>query len=145
MDDTKAPLPPTPPRDDVDNRGVLLFGLGLGLAMLVILGSIWVFFRVLEKRQERSDRLIEPQVAASFRRTPPEPRLEPQPLAPRLALRAQEDGQLSSYGWIDRGSGLVHIPIDRAMEIVAERGVPGGKPFPVGPAAAPTPTAGTKR
>jgi hypothetical protein len=31
---------------------------------------------------------------------------------------------LKSYGWIDRDKGVVHIPIDRAIEILAERGLP---------------------
>jgi len=30
---------------------------------------------------------------------------------------------LKSYGWIDRDKGVVHIPIDRAIEILAERGL----------------------
>ncbi len=143
MDSPREPVAPAPHRDDVDTRGVLLFGLGLGVSMLLILGAVWVLFRVLEKRQERSDTLIQPQVAESLRRTPPEPRLEPDPLALRRGLRAREDAQLSSYGWVDRGSGVVHISIDRAMEIVLKRGVPGGKPFPA--ETAPTPSPGVKQ
>jgi hypothetical protein len=32
----------------------------------------------------------------------------------------QQRRRLSSYGWIDRASGRVHIPIERAMKRVAE-------------------------
>jgi hypothetical protein len=32
--------------------------------------------------------------------------------------------RLDSYGWIDREHGIVHIPIDRAIAIMAERGMP---------------------
>jgi hypothetical protein len=28
--------------------------------------------------------------------------------------------RLGSYGWVDRGSGVAHIPIDRAMELVVK-------------------------
>ena len=37
-------------------------------------------------------------------------------LAPRLSL--------ASYGWTDRNAGIAHIPVDRAMAILAERGWP---------------------
>lgn len=61
------------------------------------------------------------------------------------AVRGQRDRavrleRLGSYGWVDRGAGVAHIPIDRAMELVAkgvrarpgagreERRIPGGQP-----------------
>jgi hypothetical protein len=28
---------------------------------------------------------------------------------------------LGSYGWVDRDAGVVHIPIERAMELYLER------------------------
>ena len=37
-------------------------------------------------------------------------------------FRAWEDSQLNSYGWVDRTAGVVHIPIERAMEIIAQQG-----------------------
>lgn len=32
--------------------------------------------------------------------------------------------RLSSYGWVDRSAGTVHIPIDEAIRLTAERGLP---------------------
>ena len=78
-------------------------------------------------------------VAASLVRTPPEPRLEPYPLAPRLKLRAEEEETLTSYGWVDKNRGLVRLPIERAMELLVQRGLPPAKPMP---AAAPAPPPG---
>ncbi len=34
--------------------------------------------------------------------------------------RARKLDQLSTYGWVDRRAGIVHVPIGRAMELVAE-------------------------
>lgn len=34
--------------------------------------------------------------------------------------RARKRERLSSYGWVDRGAGIVHVPIERAMQLVAE-------------------------
>ncbi|MFQ3588623.1 MAG: hypothetical protein SNJ76_13305 [Fimbriimonadaceae bacterium] len=36
-------------------------------------------------------------------------------------IRRQEAARLSSQGWVDETQGVVHIPIDRAMELMAER------------------------
>ncbi|HLH35838.1 MAG TPA: hypothetical protein VKX41_14285 [Alloacidobacterium sp.] len=39
-------------------------------------------------------------------------------------LHAREDLLLDYYSWIDRSKGTVRIPIDRAMELIAQRGLP---------------------
>ncbi len=31
---------------------------------------------------------------------------------------------MHSYGWVDQPAGVVRIPIDRAMELLAQRGLP---------------------
>jgi hypothetical protein len=45
------------------------------------------------------------------------------------AGRAAQERELDSYGWVDRTAGVVHIPIRRAMELLA-----GGHPPSPGPA-----------
>ena len=41
--------------------------------------------------------------------------------APRL--RAEQRARLERYGWVDRGAGVIHVPIGRAMEqVLAEEG-----------------------
>jgi hypothetical protein len=42
-------------------------------------------------------------------------------------LRESGTSALGSYGWVDRKAGVVRIPIERAMDLIAERGVPRGK------------------
>jgi hypothetical protein len=62
--------------------------------------------------------------------TPPLPRLEAQSgqsLAPYLAA---ERRRLNTYRWIDRQAGIAAIPIDVAIDIVAQRGLP-AQPEPV--------------
>jgi cytochrome c5 len=39
-------------------------------------------------------------------------------------MRAAEDAALNSYGWVDTRAGIVRIPIDRAIEMLAARGLP---------------------
>jgi len=40
------------------------------------------------------------------------------------AHRAQEEALLTGYGWVDRDNAIARIPIERAMELVARRGLP---------------------
>jgi hypothetical protein len=54
-------------------------------------------------------------------RTPPEPRLLQDPRAALLELRAEEDAILHSYGWVNRDAGIVHIPIERAIDVLAKK------------------------
>jgi hypothetical protein len=56
---------------------------------------------------------------------PPQPRLEVKPRDSLAALHAREDELLRSYGWTNRAHGVVRIPIDRAMALLAQRGLPG--------------------
>lgn len=56
---------------------------------------------------------------------PPAPRLQVHPAGDLAKLHAAEEAQLKGTGWADRAQGVVHIPVDRAMALVAERGLPG--------------------
>jgi hypothetical protein len=55
---------------------------------------------------------------------PPEPRLEETPAPDLKAFRDSEEKALTSYGWVDQKAGVVRIPIDRAIELTAQRGLP---------------------
>ncbi len=54
----------------------------------------------------------------------PEPRLQVAPEQDLKALRARDDAELHTYAWIDRNTGAVRIPIERAMELLLEKGLP---------------------
>lgn len=56
---------------------------------------------------------------------PPPPRLQINPSAELSVLRRAESERLSSVGWVDRTQGRAHIPISRALALIAERGLPG--------------------
>jgi len=36
-----------------------------------------------------------------------------------LELQAKQQKQAASYGWVDRKTGIVQLPLERAMELVA--------------------------
>ena len=127
--------------DAVDVRGILLFGFWLVAAAVIIHIGLWGLLRVFQWDARRRQPEIPPAVFASLKRTPAEPRLEAMPAAPRLRVRAEEESRLASYGWVNRSSGLARIPIDLAMRMIVENGVPGGKPLPPNATPPPAPPA----
>jgi hypothetical protein len=43
-------------------------------------------------------------------------------------FRAGEKRELEGYGWVDRQNGVVRIPVERAMTLLLERGLPNNEP-----------------
>jgi hypothetical protein len=123
---------------DVSIRPIVGFGIGLAIATALVGLAMLGLFRFFEARQGKRTEPVPPMVAANLRRTPSGPRLEPDPLAPRRAIQAREDAVLTSYGWVDPKAGVARIPIDRAMELLVERGLPPPRP-PSGPVPLPYP------
>ncbi len=72
-------------------------------------------------------------LAAQFDpKQPPLPRLQTEPVKDLRTLRASEDKILHSYAWLDRAAGTVRIPIERAIDAVAQRGLPARQAPPAG-------------
>jgi hypothetical protein len=75
----------------------------------------------------------------------PSPRVQTGEAEQRRDLLAAQRRQLTRYEWADQNKTLVRIPIDRAMDIIAQRGAEAYAPLlPPGPATA-SPTAGAQR
>jgi hypothetical protein len=55
---------------------------------------------------------------------PPEPRIEVAPYEQLQQLRTREDHILNSYAWVDQKAGTVRVPIDRAIDLLAAKGLP---------------------
>ena len=87
-----------------------------------------LFFRVLHHRdtasQQRSEMERVTQSVSGTQTAFPEPRLQIAPQLDLAAMRAREETELHSYGWVDRQAGVVRLPIDRAMELMVQRGLP---------------------
>jgi len=55
---------------------------------------------------------------------PPQPRLQVNPSVDLKSYCELEQQQLTTYGWVDHNNGFVRIPVDRAMEMVLQKGLP---------------------
>ena len=87
------------------------------------MGIVWVMFRVIDNRVASVDP-PRPPVARPAGELPPGPNLLTNEPANLKNFRASEDTALTSYGWIDRNAGTVRIPIEKAKELLMEKGLP---------------------
>ena len=121
---------PTPPgagheHTDIDVNVGYKFGLWLAVAMLISAGIVYGSFWFFEGQAKTADSLAEKYPLAIGRvKEAPLPNLQRQPFKDISALRQDENLKLTSYGWVDREGGVTHIPIDRAMEVMLQKGFP---------------------
>jgi hypothetical protein len=52
------------------------------------------------------------------------PMLETDELTELRKYLMDQENQLNSYGWVDEKAGVAHIPIERAMDLIKQRGLP---------------------
>lgn len=55
---------------------------------------------------------------------PEYPVLQVSPSGDLKDFRAREEQELNSYGWVNKTTGVVRLPVERAMEIVLRQGLP---------------------
>jgi len=93
--------------------------IGLILASFVAMYFLWKAF-------EKNPPEVTSQASEVAQKTllPPAPRLQAQPALELEQFQAMEDSILTTYGWVDKGSGLVRVPIESAIVRVANEGLP---------------------
>ena len=106
---------------DLDPRGIALFGAGLAVVIGLVAGVVTLFQMYSGSRYLRRQ---PPRPPLSVTRETTEPNLQVNGAAELRAIREAEEKTLGSYGWVDRQAGTVRIPIERAMEILAQKGLP---------------------
>jgi hypothetical protein len=109
---------------DVNVRAILGFGGGLVVAAVVIHFLVWLLFLYFSGAAATRDTAAFPLAAGQATRVPPEPRLQTTPREDLRALKAREEEILGSYGWVDKTTGVVRIPIDEAIKLTLQRGLP---------------------
>ncbi|MEP6714985.1 MAG: hypothetical protein ABJC09_05390 [Terriglobia bacterium] len=123
-------------RRDVNVFQITAFGIGLLISCIVVVFAMWAMFDFLYHREDMKNAQIPPSMMRNRPTLPPEPRLQgiPEPIQPHVELEqlhADEDAILNNYGWLDPAKGTVRIPIDQAIDMVAQKGLP-SKPSPAG-------------
>ena len=121
---------PTPPgaqheHTDIDPSVGYKFAVWLVVAMLLSAAIVYGTFYVFERQQKAADVSTQKYpLAAGQVRQPPSPNLQNQPFKDIYSLRKTEAEKQTSYGWVDKEGGVARIPIERAMEVMLQRGFP---------------------
>lgn len=121
---------PTPPgakyeHTDIDPAIGYKFALWLTVAMVLSFGIVYGTFRFFDSQESAANRDAQRfPLAVGVSRPVPTPSLQTQPFRDVYMLRDDEAKKLRSYGWVDKEGGVARIPVDRAMELMLQRGFP---------------------
>ena len=121
-------------RQDLSAQSVFAFLISLVVGGVMVYFIVWGLYHFMDARQrarqpqlsplvkqvETDTRIVSPDEIKKF----PAPRLERNERIEIKDFRLKEEQTLNSYGWVDEKAGVVRIPIERAMELVAQRGLP---------------------
>ena len=125
-------------KEDMSPLGIFYFMAGLAIVGVVIYFILVGMYRFLDAYdrthqapvnpmaiktgidQTMSSKEIRDKAEATF----PKPVLEYSEQTQFVKELATQDETLASYDWVDQKAGIVRIPIDRAIDLVVERGLP---------------------
>jgi len=128
-------------REDLSTRGIFAFMIGLaivGVVIYFIINGMYSFLDNYERSQMSassplvktedarrigSRRVTEDEVKNTFKENGA-PLLETDERGQLRDFLMDQEKELHSYGWVDEKAGVAHIPIERAMELIAQRGLP---------------------
>lgn len=139
MADTNHATPPVE-GDGVDYKGIVWFLVILVGTVVFCQVFVWGLFVWTESRVVASDAARAPLAAA-----PAAPHIaggrlvtgtEPAPVGGALprpgllvaeptvlgAFRQAQDAEMTTYGWVNQGAGVIRLPIQRAKELALQRG-----------------------
>ena len=119
-------------RSDLGARGIIGFLIGLAITVifihLVVWGFITVYARLEPRGLVRSSAIVTSEAQTGPKGDPvtrfPVPTLQPDPTADLNKYREAVEQQLNSAGWVDQNAGVAHIPVEHAIDLVAQRGLP---------------------
>jgi hypothetical protein len=125
-------------REDLGTRGIFAFMIGLAITGIIIYFIIIHMYSFLDN-YERSQMATASPLATSrgamsrvvtqadmdkMFKDNGAPMLETDERTQLRGFLMDQEDQLNSYGWIDQKAGVAHIPIERAMDLLVERGLP---------------------
>jgi hypothetical protein len=132
---------------DISVAAVMYFILGLAVALFVSYFVVRGVYSHLTRRFEAQQPAVSPlvtNVPSDTRKLPeeyktdsksadyekylqknfPQPQLETNERSELNDVRLREEDILSTYDYVDKNAGTVRVPIDRAMDLLVQRGLP---------------------
>ena len=120
-----APAAPGYETRDANTSGVLLFIALLATTVVLVLLLAWGLFRHYSVSINNSP---PDSPFTGVREVPSPPRLQVTPREDLQRILADQQSKLETYGWEDRQAGTVRIPIERAMDLLVQKGLPVANP-----------------
>ena len=121
MDENTKPHHPSPgvghETTDVNIWAVGKFGIALVVITVLSIGLLIGLFKYFQSRESEA-------VAIDPVKIFPSPQLEQSEPTDLKEFRATEDKVLTGYAWVDPQKGLVRIPVNQAIDLLAKRGLP---------------------
>lgn len=114
---------------DLNHHVVFLFLGSLAVSVFIVALVLWGAFRLWGGDQFAGHQSTNPIMtsneqlkeiggdpAISF----PKPNLQPNPIADLNKFRIHEEERMNSYGWVDPAARKIHMPIERAIDILGD-------------------------
>jgi hypothetical protein len=113
---------------DPSLRPAMQVGVLVALSIGACIAVVGFLFGVLSQKRMSSASPPQPAKLVDSSQRPldrfPGPALQVNEGQDLQDWRRRETQKLNSYGWVDRPSGIIHVPISRAMDMILERGLP---------------------
>ncbi|HJT81725.1 MAG TPA: hypothetical protein VJ719_11040 [Chthoniobacterales bacterium] len=107
---------------DANVRLIVGFAAGLIAAAIAIHLALAGLYKLFEQQHPSPD--APSRIAFDTRIVAPEPQLQINPQQDLAKFESDQNALLNSYGWVNREQGVIRIPIERAMDLIVERGLP---------------------
>jgi hypothetical protein len=104
-------------------RPLVIGAIGLVVVVLVCQVGLWMWMGAFKRDEQRVNAMFPGRHALDVEEFP-QPRLQESPSVDTVATLREERARVSSYGWIDQKAGIARIPVDRAMDILVQKGLP---------------------
>jgi len=126
-------------QQDLSVTGIFYFMAGLTVVIALVCGIAAGIFKFLETSDKKREAPVNPMamktgvdprsmpfptIQVKIDETFPKPVLEHSERLQFENLAREQDRILASYDWVDQKNGIARIPIDKAMDLLAQRGLP---------------------
>lgn len=108
------------PRDILSRRNVAYF---FAILTIIVAISIWLSLELFHYFEEHASAKKIGAVQTSeeeYQGIPPAPRIQEHPTAEMVQLLSAEEEILNNYGWVDKNAGIARVPIEKAMDMLAQ-------------------------
>lgn len=107
--------------DEIDVKSVVQVSVGIAVTCAVTFVFAWVMMKWIDNRAAAAQPGPSVMAEADMVHAPPGPQLQAHPEEELEALRHEMQTRLDGYGWVDEAAGSVHIPIEKAIELLAQQ------------------------